>query len=76
MDFEEEFELEHLLFQQRKCRSCGEVKDLVTDFYRTRKNRSGAPSSYSYECKTCTVHRVVESRKSKVKRVMWDYPDW
>ena len=32
MDFEQEFELEHLLFKQRRCRSCGVVKDLVTDF--------------------------------------------
>ena len=46
MDFEEEFELEHLLWKERKCRSCGEVKDLLIDFYRTRKVRSTL-SAYS-----------------------------
>ncbi len=30
MDIEEEFILEHLLFKQRKCKTCGKVKDLMT----------------------------------------------
>mgnify|MGYP005704788799 CR=1 FL=1 len=38
MDIEEEFILEHLLFKQRKCKTCGKVKDLMTDFYLTRKD--------------------------------------
>ena len=37
MSFEEEFELGHLLFNERKCRSCGIKKDLLTDFYLIRK---------------------------------------
>jgi hypothetical protein len=73
MDFEEEFELEHLLFTQRKCRSCGAIKDLVTDFYRTRKGRA-TPSAYAYECKICTVTRITNLRKKDANR--WEYPDW
>tara|TARA_B100000073_G_scaffold163116_1_gene134971 strand:+ start:211 stop:432 length:222 start_codon:yes stop_codon:yes gene_type:complete len=73
MDFEEEFELEHLLFTQRRCRSCGKIKELVSDFYRTRKGRA-TPSAYSYECKVCTVNRIIKSRKHDAMR--WEYPDW
>ncbi len=75
MDFEEEFELEHLLWKERKCRSCGEVKDLLTDFYRTRKGRSTL-SAYSYECKDCTVKRVMETRKKRDHFTEIGYPDW
>ena len=75
MDFEEEFELEHLLWKERKCRSCGEVKDLLTDFYRTRKGRSTL-SAYSYEFKDCTVKRVMETRKKKDRFTEIGYPDW
>ena len=74
MDFEEEFELEHLLFQQRRCRSCNKVKDLVTDFYKTRKG--SGPSAYSYECKECTIKRVVVSRMTNRVFDKWEYPDW
>jgi len=73
MDFEEEFELEHLLFKERKCRSCGKVKDLLTDFYRTRRGRTTL-SAYSYECKECTIMRITERRKKDNSR--WEYPDW
>ena len=80
MNFEEEFELEHLLFQQRRCRSCNKVKDLVTDFYKTRKG--SGPSAYSYECKECTKKRVSNARKKVVDKMTtnifgkWEYPDW
>jgi len=33
------------------------------------------PSSYSYECKLCTVKRILESKK-KDKVVDIYYPDW
>ena len=48
MDLDDQVELEHLLFTERKCRVCGKVKTLMEDFYLTRKNRSTL-SSYSYE---------------------------
>jgi len=73
MNFDEEFSLEHLIFQSRKCRSCGKIKDLVSDFYKTRKG-SGL-SAYSYECKECTICRVSNARKVG-KSPQWEYPDW
>ena len=73
MDFNDQIDLEHLLFSERKCRKCGEVKDLVDGFYLIRKNKS-IQSSYSYECKTCTINRVKSKKKVKIKS--WEYPDW
>jgi len=75
MDVNNQFELEHLYLTERKCKSCGQLKDLIDGFYRIRKNKYQL-SSYSYECKSCTVKRVVESRKSKSPRISWEYPDW
>ena len=37
MDLDDQVELEHLLFTERKCRSCGVVKTLMDDFYLTRR---------------------------------------
>ncbi len=76
MDIEQQFELGHLLLHERKCRSCGELKNLIDGFYRTRKNRSPIPSSYSYECKVCTIKRIIKSRKNIVVNMNWEYPDW
>ena len=50
MDLDEQLELAHLLLQERKCRVCGQEKNLIDGYYRTRKNVRLA-SSYSYECK-------------------------
>lgn len=82
MDVQDQFELEHLLFDTRKCRKCGVEKDLITDFYRTRKDRGPSPSSYSYECKSCTIKRIKyqrnhqRSKKDQQEEVYWYYPDW
>ena len=73
MSFDDEIELEHLLFFDRKCRVCGKVKSLMDDFYLTRKDRKTLASSYSYECKECTVKRVSKGRRSNL---VWEYPDW
>ncbi len=75
MDIDGQLKLGHLLLNDRKCRTCGEIKNLVDEFYRTRKNRGAVPSSYSYECKICTVKRILESKK-KDKIVDIYYPDW
>ena len=77
MDLEEQFEVEHLLFTERKCRVCGIKKSLIDSFYKTRKNNT-LLSSYSYECKECTIKRV---SKNKIKYQSsssseWKYPDW
>jgi hypothetical protein len=75
-NFEEQMELEHILFFDRKCRVCGKVKNLIDDFYLTRKNKAVFPSAYSYECKNCTVKRIKKSRKEKIPSSNWEYPDW
>ena len=77
MDFDEELELDHLLFKERKCRNCNIKKDLLNDFYLTRKHRKGFPSAYSYECKECTIERITNTRKkNSQKSVDCQYPDW
>ena len=75
MDFDDQVELEHLLFLDRKCRVCGKVKNLIDDYYKTRKDRTLA-SSYSYECKECTKKRVNKSNFGVKKINSWEYPDW
>ena len=76
MDLDGQIKLGHLLLNDRKCRVCGEVKNLIEGFYRTRKDRGQVPSSYSYECKDCTIKRIIARRM--VTRVLdkWEYPDW
>ena len=76
MDIGEQFSLEHLLFKERKCRSCRKSKNLIEDFYMTRKQKRGLPSAYSYECKDCTIKRIVEKRRTKKKVIESNYPDW
>jgi len=75
MDIEDQFSLEHLLFRERTCRVCGETKDLLTDFYNIRKGKKYLPSSYSYECKDCTIKRITNRRQRKHPQLS-EYPDW
>ena len=75
MDLDDQFEVEHLFLSERKCRSCGARKNLIDGFYRIRKNNTMS-SSYSYECKDCTVKRIQDSRKKKPHLIEWEYPDW
>ena len=76
MDIDDKFDLEHLLFVERTCRVCGERKNLIDDFYLTRKDRGSYPSAYSYECKDCTKKRIVVSRMTNRVFDRWEYPDW
>ena len=76
MDIDGQIKLGHLLLNDRKCRSCGQIKNLIEEFYRTRKNRGPVPSSYSYECKECTIKRIVSSRITSKVLDKWEYPDW
>ena len=71
---ENQLNLGHLLLNARKCRTCGETKNLINDFYRTHKERGAVASSYSHECKECTKSRILKSRKKVCDR--WEYPDW
>lgn len=77
MDLEEQFELDCVFLTERKCRVCGEIKDLIDGFYLTRKGRVNIHSAYSYECKSCTIKRIKDSRKINTKKISsWEYPDW
>lgn len=76
MEIDSQIRFGHLLFNDRKCRVCGEVKSLLDEFYRTRKDRGPVASSYSYECKECTIKRVVASRMVSNIIDRWEYPDW
>ena len=76
MELDSQIRLGHLLLSDRVCRVCGEEKNLIEGFYRTRKNRGPVASSFSYECKICTVSRIIKNRKNKDVIVGWDYPDW
>jgi hypothetical protein len=76
MELDDQFELEHLFLTERKCRVCGEIKDLIDGFYLTRKHRGELKSAYSYECKICTIKRIMESRKHNKHKIEWGYPDW
>jgi hypothetical protein len=76
MDLDKQIKLGHLLLADRRCRVCGEMKNLIDGFYRTRKDRGPVASSYSYECKECTIKRIVESKKTPSLPQNWEYPDW
>jgi hypothetical protein len=76
MELDSQIKLGHLLLNDRKCRVCSEVKNLIDGFYRTRKDRGSVASSYSYECKECTVKRVTASRKTQNSSRNFEYPDW
>ena len=76
MSFDDEIEVEHLLFFDRKCRVCNKVKNLIDDYYLTRKDRKTLASSYSYECKECTVKRITINKIKGNVFGRWEYPDW
>ena len=73
MELDKQIKLGHLLLTDRKCRTCGETKNLIEGFYRTRKDKGAVASSYSYECKDCTIKRMMKNKKSDNR---WEYPDW
>jgi len=62
MDLDKQVTTGHLLLETRTCRVCGEEKNLLNDYYFVRKNPA-LPSSYSYECKDCTIKRTVKYNK-------------
>jgi len=76
MDINDQISLSHLLLNERTCRYCGQRKNLIEGFYRTRKNKGAVSSSYSYECKECTKKRIIVSRMTSRVFDRWEYPDW
>ena len=75
MNLDDQIGLNHLFLNERKCKKCGQVKNLIDGFYRTKKNRGQVPSAYSYECKACCVDRIMKQRKNNDEG-KWQYPDW
>ena len=76
MDLNDQLTFEHLFLYDRKCRVCGETKNLIDQFYRTRKDRGPVSSSFSYECKDCTIKRIILGRMTTKVFDKWEYPDW
>ena len=76
MELDKQIKLGHLLLSNRICRICGEEKNLIESFYRTRKDRGPVASSYSYECKICTIQRIVKNRQRENPFTEWNYPYW
>ena len=76
MNLDDQISLGHFLLNDRTCKVCGETKNLVEGFYRTRKDKGSVPSSYAYECKECTKKRVLKHRKQYHYFKDWQYPDW
>ena len=76
MELDSQIKLGHLLLVDRKCRVCGEMKNLIDGFYRTRKDRGPVASSYSYECKECSIKRIVVNKMINKVFDKWEYPDW
>ena len=76
MDLDGQIKLGHLLLNDRKCRVCEETKNLIDGFYRTRKDRGAVASSYSYECKECTIIRIIGNKRKQTLFSDWNYPDW
>ena len=63
MDLDDQLSLGPLFLTDRKCRTCGAVKNLIDGFY--KKGPGMNPSSYSTECKVCSIKRVLRRRKNK-----------
>ncbi len=76
MDIEDQFSHSDLLLTERTCRICKATKNLIEDFYITHKNSTHLRSSYSYECKKCTIERIRKSRQKKKALGSELYPDW
>jgi hypothetical protein len=54
----------------------GKLKILLMDFTEQEKIEDPVASSYSYECKECTIKRVVKNRIVSNVLNKWSYPDW
>ncbi len=65
MNLDRQLKTEHLLLEDRMCRTCGEEKNLLSDFYLSRSKNPDLPSSYSYECKGCARVRITGIYSSK-----------
>ena len=72
MEIDEQVTTGHLLWETRVCRVCKKEKNLVDDYYLSRKDPT-LPSSYSYECKDCAVKRTTAYNKKNAYGVRSRY---
>ena len=72
MEIDEQVTTGHLLLETRVCRVCGKEKNLVDEYYLSRKDPT-LPSSYSYECKECVVKRTTAYNKKNAYGVRSRY---
>ena len=72
MEIDEQLSNAHLLLETRVCRVCKKEKNLVDDYYLSRKDPT-LPSSYSYECKECVVKRTTEYNRKNAYGVRSRY---
>ena len=72
MELDKQVTTGHLLLETRTCRVCGQEKNLVDEYYLSRKDPT-KPSSYSYECKECTIKRTIEYNKNNSESVRSQY---
>ena len=72
MELDNQFSNAHLLLETRVCRVCQKEKNLVDEYYLSRKDPT-LPSSYSYECKECAVKRTTAYNKKNAYGVRSRY---
>ena len=72
MELDDQISTAHLLLETRICRVCKKDKNLLEDYYLSRKDPT-KKSSYSYECKECTVKRTVEYNRKNSSSVKSQY---
>ena len=72
MEIDEQVTTGHLLLETRVGRVCGKEKNLVDEYYLSRKDPTLA-SSYSYECKDCVVKRSTAYNKKNAYGVRSRY---
>ena len=72
MELDDQISTAHLLLETRVCRVCKKEKNLLDEYYLSRKDPT-KKSSYSYECKTCTVKRSVEYNRENSTSVKSQY---
>ena len=72
MELDDQISTAHLLLETRICRVCKKQKNLLGDYYLSRKAPT-KKSSYSYECKECTVKRTVEYNREHSTSVKSQY---
>ena len=72
MEIDDQITTAHLMMETRECRVCNATKNLLADFYLSRKDPT-KKSSYSYECKDCTIKRTIKYNRDNSETVRSQY---